>query len=249
MKILLIASVILFSILNSQGQDIYLLVKKGSVNVSNEFVNQGQLIHLKTSDFVFVNSNSLVLAKNNNSIIELSQNQNYFYKDLLKLFSPKKKSFIGSFIDIIMNQDFNIKPQVASATRGINNSRLWNYAPQDSSVVINDTLRISVGGEKSQLINDITLYMKGSIDTLRLTKTSNKHNIHLIKPGEYYWEYQLQNDGTRKKYLNYFIVPDRKIRDELLSQFEEFKQTIKIFSIEMQQQLIEEYKYSKKIYL
>jgi hypothetical protein len=246
-KVIPIFILLLISISGS-SQDIYLLVKKGSSIISDRVVRPGTLEVISKKDSVIISPSSLVLVKKNNSIIELKNSKEYSYKDLQILFETNQ-SFSSNFINVISNQDYHTKRQSGVTTRGMSKVDVWQYSPLDSVRILSDSILVAVGSNESKLITDINLYKIGSSDTIKLSANTNEHMIACPPQGEYIWEYRIQNGLEIKKFKNYFIVPEKKYKDSLYTDYINFKKSLKSFSMDMQNHLLKEYYFNNKIWL
>ena len=241
-------TILLLIAIPASSQDIYLLVKKGSSIISDRVVRTGTLEVISKKDSVIISPSSLVLIKKNNSIIELKNAKEYSYNDLQKLFQTNQ-SFSSNFVNVISNQDYHTKRQSGVTTRGMSKVDVWQYSPIDSVRILSDSILVSVGSNESKLITDIKLYKIGSSDTIKLSANANEHLIACPSQGDYLWEYRIQNGLETKKYRNYFIVPEKKYKDSLFTDYLNFKKSLTGFSVDMQNQLLKEYYFNNKIWI
>jgi hypothetical protein len=229
------------------SQNLKILVKKGSAFVSSRNISpEDGMQVLKDNDEVKVIGNSLVLINKNKSVIELIPNKTYSFADINSCLK-KSKGFTSSFFKVLSNQDYSLKKQYGSSTRGGTND-LWSYSPDDSLIIVSDSITISVGVQNSELVTDIVIFDSISKFNLVLNKLNNFHKINCPEPGKYFWKCKLKNGNDIKTYSNIFFVPDIQTKKKIISDYKDYCKSIKSFSKEMQMALRYDYCRMNKIY-
>jgi hypothetical protein len=226
------------------AQDIDLVVKKGTVEVSSQIVNAGQIKTLKSGDIVKPQSSALYFITNKSEIIEPPKKSEHKYDELKKMFK-QKQSFTKAFTSVLLNQNYAVKKTSGSSSRGAETEDPLSYFPNDSVKILSDFIVLKVGNSSSKLLSDIQLFKENSKDTISLSKNSLTHKIKCpAVPGNYFWKYTL----SKYVFQNNFYVPDAAEKKKLLAAYNEYKKSIEVFSKEMQQQLLQEYYNINKIY-
>ena len=223
------------------AQDIDLVVKKGTVEVSSQIVNAGQIKTLKSGDIVKPHSSALFFITNKSEIVEPPKKSEHKYDELKKMFK-QKQSFTKAFSSVLLNQNYAVKKNSGSTSRGTGDEVALEYSPKDSVIIISDSIILNAGNYPSKLLSDIKLYRELGKDTIILLKDKLTHKIICpSEAGKYIWEYTIQFKMQKGTGQNYFYVPYAKEKKKLLMAYNEYKKSIEVFSKEMQDQLIEEY--------
>lgn len=229
------------------SQEIRLLVKKGIITYNNKVIKPSDgIIIIQSPASVKVNPGALVFAKKNAVIQELLSGREYKYEELKKMFGGSK-GFTKSYLSVLTSQDYSIKVQYGKSIRGKEDDPLW-YTPIDSATILSDSVTLTTGGKTSTLLTDIQLFGTGIKDTIYLSKENRMYKIKTPLPGSYYWNYDSEYI-TIRSFKNYFIVPTAEKKEILRKAFQEYLDTIRNFSEEMQAYLIEEYCYLQKIHI
>jgi hypothetical protein len=223
-----------------------IIVKKGVVTLSSKKIISGQIEILKNTDTIKLSPASLVFVTNNKKLIELSPSKTYAPKEINKLFAISKTSFNDDFIKLIMNQHYYIKDKVGSTSRGAEEN--WDYFPNDGFKAIENTIYLKINQNTNKLYTDIKLYKLGEHDTLTLKVSDLPKGIKLDRPGEYHWKYTAKAGIKVGIYDNNFIVPSINEQKQLKNAFDNYKNTISNFTLEMQEQLMQEYLLVNKLF-
>jgi hypothetical protein len=247
MKNLIILALICFGLQQAYGQNLDVYVKLGSVELEGNKHTAGNILHLKPNQDLLVHPGAICILKNETNIKELPPGRKYTFDELQKTLQSSK-SFSKYFIQTITTNQIIQNKNPGITMRG-NPSDPYEFSPADSTIILSDSIRLSLGHPPLSLNSPIRLYKIGAADTLFLQNNGLEYHIETPnEPGSYIWNYHLKLGSITGLATNLFIVPDEKQRSIYLSDLNSYTESIAPFSNDLKTILLNEYYSLKKIY-
>jgi hypothetical protein len=226
-------------------QNVQLYVKKGTALVNGRLVKAGQVSKIDKADELDVSPKSLAFILNENKIAELASGKNYKFKDLEGL-TKSKEGYSKAFISVLTNQDYRQKDQSGISLRNTPETELWGFMPPDSFFVLAEKFNFHAGRKGCHFLSKIHVEGPSIKDSIPSADVNFEYSLKDLAPGEYSWTYQLACEGLTKSFKNVFSIPTQSERKVLIDKLNKFKGLLNGFSIEMQNQLTEEYKFQNR---
>jgi hypothetical protein len=254
----LLITICLISVSNIvNGQEIFLKVKKGTIQLNEKTISSTTpSFKLSKTDVIKINSGALVLANINDKYLEIPAAKTYQSEDILSLnkknTSSNKGKSKGGIVDALFIQSVQHTDENAGiSTRG---ERLDEfYAPFDSLIIVSDTAILEFG---NQSIRVETNFVVKNIENGKIyydnKPTNNKIVLNNLTAGMYSWEGKIKSSNQEISYSNVFIVKDETFEKDFSKKINDLKtylDTQTDFSDEMKQNLIKDFYASEKVFL
>lgn len=247
--------VIIFLLALNNGafaQQLSLKIIQGSIVINKEVFDTPMIVvPIWPNAEVKINEQSIVLVRKDNSCVEITAGK-YNYKNIENRIKKESSSFSSAFVNVIFNEKFQELNQQKSGvtTRGTAAKAANYYSPLDDFKLIDNSLNLEIGNSTTVLLGEVFVCNKSKNDTI-LKDASKRIKLQNLPKGSYVWGYTISyNQGTSKvkeEYLNTFIVPEKSIIEKEKVALADFKESIKEFSVETQDELLKEYYQQHKI--
>jgi len=248
----LIAAILVLIANIGLAQEMNLKIIQGSIILNREVVSIPlEMIPIQPADQIEVMQTGVVIVNYGNKVLELKEGS-FSYNDIITRMKKESNSFNSEFINVVFTEDFQKeKPKAAGlATRGGNTRAANYYSPLDDFKLIDKSLNLEIGNSTTALLGEVFVFNKSENDTI-LKDASKSIKLQNLREGSYVWGYTISyNQGTSKvkeEYLNTFIVPEKSIIQKEKVALADFKESIKQFSVETQDELLKEYYHQHKI--
>ncbi len=161
-----------------------------------------------------------------------------FFKFLNKMYTDK------------ISRDESAGSTVGAAPRGVKELE-FTYSPDDSSIIISDTVRLSWRSDRYyRLIQNLLVVNTSRRDTIfNVDPALSAIFLSNLKEGEYHWSSMIKkNDGIILEMNNIFYVPSESERNTLKNDLKQFRELISSYTIDTRTWLMDEYIKQNKIY-
>lgn len=264
--LLFIVSLVTSLSVNAQENGLYFILQKGtakSINDKNrsivEFLpGKREILSLYSTVYLQPNSYGIIYNINGSREIGGKNEAKYNVKELALALNEKTRTNAAVRFFEFMNYTYAEMQKtksskgsvIGAATRGEDKS-VFFFAPDDSLLVISDTLRLRWGSsEYFNLLDNLVVVNISTKDTIYNDHpTDSDILLKNLKPGEYHWTGRFKaKDGRNISMINIFFVPSDSIKKNLQSDLAEFSTTISSFSPEMRESLYYDFLNKKRIY-
>lgn len=237
-KFIFVACLLLLSSAVISQEKISIVVLKGVV-ILQKSTKENIKIDRSKKITIPVNSN-IILSPDCSAIVFTSKvkfevGSNYDQKlNYSQITSSLKKikpsSLTSNFINYLdkMYADVEEKNNSFGATlgapsRGVKDENLV-YLPEDETVILSDTLELSIGTKNTKLTSNIVVTNTTTNEIAYNEKPElNKVKLKDLKSGSYSWEYKIDSKGKNITFRNTFIIPTIAERLLKLKEIEDFK--------------------------
>jgi hypothetical protein len=268
LKMLLFIVTLITSIsVNAQENGLYFILQKGTAksiddkNQSKVEFLPGKRELLSLYSTVYLNPNSCAIIYNINGSKEIGgkNEEKYNVKELALSLNEKVRTNAAVRFFEFMNYTYAEMQKtqsskgsvIGAATRGEDKS-VFFFEPDDSLLVISDTLRLRWGSsEYFSLLNNLIVVNISTRDTIYNDHpTDSDILLKNLKTGEYNWTGRFKaKDGRNISMINIFFVPPDSVKKDLQHDISEFSTIISLFSPETRENLYYDFLNLKRIYL
>ena len=148
------------------------------------------------------------------------------------------------------SRDESAGSTLGAASRGVNEWE-FTYSPDDSTIMISDTVKLSWDSyHRYTLINKLLVINTRNGDTLyNAAPVVNTLILDNLKEGEYHWSTRIKGqDGIILKMDNLFYVPSVSKCKSIKEDLKIFTESTSSFSVETRALLLDDYMKQNKIY-
>jgi hypothetical protein len=259
-KLITVLIPIFFLIFNSSAQAIYLKVKKGSAKFNGSTLSTTAAVKtFESSSKLVVNTQSIVVVKQNKKFLQLAENKTYTYNQILALLKKQKETNSASYLSSLFSDNMQKSTKVVktgAATRG-GSSINWEdvvFEPGKKIILLDTEITLELFSDNVIMIDSLFYTERISLNSRSIKiEDGKKIKIQLSEPGQYDWNTTIkltdvaENETTTIEGL--IIVPDEIERAELLNKWNQFLEDIQSYDTEIQQELIKSYKVENGIFL
>jgi hypothetical protein len=176
----------------------------------------------------------------------------------MQLKNVKTSSATVKFFEFLnkMNTDKRTRDESAGSTggaasRGVKEME-FTYSPDDSSVIISDTVRLSWSSDGYyRLIKNLLVINTSRGDTVfNVDPALSTIFLCNLKEGEYHWSTRIKtkDEGITLEMNNIFYVPSESERKGLKEDMKQFRKLISSFTVDTRTWLMDEYMKQNKLY-
>lgn len=240
------------------AQDIGIKVKKGTAKLgNNSLLETSPTAIMKSSDWLEVQPNALVVARQENTVIELVSGKKYTYTDIMSLLKKKKAGTEADFTSVAFKdpvQKNNPTPLQGTFTRGgLLGFNPDFFYPYDNMLVLDAGLDLLIGNADTKITSPVILKNKATGTVIYEGQPKdNRIVLSELPEGEYEWSYSIEyytaTDKVQMDFQNVFTVPAAKVKKERAKKLNAVKKQLRGFSPEMQEVLLLEYCVENGIY-
>ena len=242
------------------AQAIYIKVKKGSAKFNSTTLNTTAAVKtFESSSKLAVNTQSIVVIKQNKKFLQLTENKTYSYNQIVAMLKKQKETSSASYLSSLFSENMQKSTKVVksgAATRG-GSSINWEdveFEPGKKVILLSNEISFEIFSDNIVMIDSININERSSSHskTIKVVEAKNI-KVELLEPGQYDWITTLklldvpENETTTFEGL--IIVPDQIERTELLNKWNLFLKDIERFNPEIQKELIKNYKVENKIFI
>lgn len=253
-----LVSVLVITFTNfSIAQDIYMILKKGTFELNGDVIYKKNALTLLKKEDKVLNESALIVLNLDNRFVQLPiRDKAYSFSEVNVLFQQKnktsKKVSDSKSVSSMLFTEHLVKhgsgTSKGSTSRGINDVETF-YAPTDSLIVVEDSVRLQFGNASTYIISNLVVKNMLTNETIYdgKSQTKNSHTLNKLKPGKYSWSYTLSN---KAQFLNVFIVADEDFKKSFQNDLVNLELFIKEkeFDKDLRELLLDEFYVSKKVY-
>lgn len=247
---ILLIILLLLTLNNDVSAQLRLKVKKGVAFIGTAvFSPESFSYEMKSTDILELESGSILIVRQDVTVIELQSGRKYGYDELKSLIKKSNDKRSGGFINVAFGEKID-KGRINSTRAGVQGAsnrtsdKFDYYYPKDSSIVYGKDVVLSVG--------DLTTEMKSKVIVKNLTNSKiyfeglpNDNCIKLsnLESGKYEWSYTIANKFNTGviEYLNTFTVLNNTESKRIKTKINTFKKNLSGFSPTLQTILLEEF--------
>lgn len=204
------------------------IVNKGEVTVNNTFVfKPGQYFDIRPSQKITLSESSIITCKKSKKIMVYSGAASISYSDIMEDIAVSSlvsdayfdNMFSGNYVAEIVGY--------GSVDRGLDNENSPTYFyPEDSMLVLSDSVVLEVGNRKTSFLSDIKVVNPEGELVVMSTENLNYGLLKNLVPGDYNWSCDILVDDNEIEFHNYFKVPVQNEKEDMLGSIETFKSLI-----------------------
>jgi hypothetical protein len=258
-SLLFLISSVLITI-NANCQDVFIKVKKGTIQLNEKFINAtSPSVKLTKTDVVKLPIGVLVLASINDKYIEIPADKTYHFADIIALNKKNNTSINRKTKAGVVNALFVQSVQHTDKNAGITNrgDRLPDfYAPldlTDTLIIVSDSALLEFGNQSTKVISNFVVKNLDNGKVYYNDKPMN-NTITLINlpEGMYSWIGEIKSSELVISYNNFFIVKNEAFENDFFKKINDFKTYLDKetdYTAEMKQVLIKDFYAAQKVYL
>jgi len=251
---------------NAQDYNVFVLLQRGTARLTNNMtkvsleLSPGKKEVVLPYSKLFLDRNAIAIIYNINGFEEIGgkNEESYHAREISKILKKKTPTTATvRFFNYLnytyseMHKSENRKGSVVgAATRGGNNSE-FSYSPDDSLLIINDSVRLTWTSDKYfRLIDNLIVVNLSNRDTIYNSYPADSTILlNDLRAGEYHWSARFRSkEGKSLSMANIFFVPADSIKISLRNEIEEFSELISPFSPETRETLLNDLLLQKKIF-
>jgi hypothetical protein len=236
---LIIALILLISSSVFSQEKISIVVLKGSVMLQKSTtesikINRGKKMTIPTNSGIVLRKNSAAILFNSSAKIEVGSavENKLSYIEINKLLKKNKPtSLTKNFIAYLDKMYADVEAQshsygatIAASSRGEVEDENVAYSPINGTLILSDSLELSIGSEETKLTSTIVVTNTTTHEVVYNDKLAqNPIKLNGLKPGNYTWEYTIDTKENNSAVKSTFSIPTSSEREVKLKEIADFK--------------------------